>query len=69
MLRLFLVDASDYSSLVQEGYLWVLLDGGPSRAFSDSDVNLLEDDLRALQVFDVSFSVAVATLKLTVVQY
>ena len=68
MLRLFLVHASDYSCLVQEGYLWVLLDGGPSRAFSDSDVNLLEDDLRALQVFDV-FSVAVATLDITVVQY
>ncbi|XP_057525392.1 protein unc-13 homolog isoform X2 [Amaranthus tricolor] len=37
-----------------EGYLWVLLDGGPSRAFSDSDVNLLEDDLRALQDFFVA---------------
>ncbi|XP_021735896.1 uncharacterized protein LOC110702487 isoform X2 [Chenopodium quinoa] len=37
-----------------EGYLWVLLDGGPSRAFSDSDIILMEDDLRALQDFFVA---------------
>lgn len=37
-----------------EAYLWVLLDGGPSRAFSDSDIILMEDDLRALQDFFVA---------------
>lgn len=37
-----------------EGYLWVLLDGGPSRAFSDSDITLMEDDLRTLQDFFVA---------------
>lgn len=34
----------------QEGYVWVLLDGGPSRAFADSDVSLMEDDLNTLKV-------------------
>ncbi|KNA18539.1 hypothetical protein SOVF_069820 isoform A [Spinacia oleracea] len=37
-----------------EGHLWVLLDGGPSRAFSDSDIALMEDDLRALKDFFVA---------------
>ncbi|PON58344.1 hypothetical protein PanWU01x14_167360 [Parasponia andersonii] len=32
-----------------EGFAWVLLDGGPSRAFSDSDVILMEDDLAMLK--------------------
>ncbi|RAL44398.1 hypothetical protein DM860_011675 [Cuscuta australis] len=31
-----------------EGYIWVLLDGGPSRAFSNSDVSMMEEDLRML---------------------
>lgn len=34
----------------QEGYVWVLLDGGPSRAFSDSDITMMEDDLNVLKV-------------------
>ncbi|KAL6986196.1 hypothetical protein U1Q18_019564 [Sarracenia purpurea var. burkii] len=32
-----------------EGYVWVLLNGGPSRAFSVSDVNMMEDDLNMLK--------------------
>ncbi|CAN4127430.1 unnamed protein product [Withania somnifera] len=32
-----------------EGYAWVLLDGGPSRAFSDFDVVMMEDDLNILK--------------------
>ncbi|KAK4801518.1 hypothetical protein SAY86_022005 [Trapa natans] len=37
-----------------EGYVWVLLDGGPSRAFSDSDVSLMEDDLNNLKEFFIA---------------
>ncbi|KAG5228365.1 protein unc [Salix suchowensis] len=36
-----------------EGYVWVLLDGGPSRAFSDSDITMMEDDLNVLKEFFV----------------
>lgn len=32
-----------------EGFVWVLLDGGPSRAFSVSDIGMLEDDLNILK--------------------
>ncbi|XP_031097776.1 protein unc-13 homolog isoform X1 [Ipomoea triloba] len=32
-----------------EGYIWVLLDGGPSRAFSNSDVPIMEEDLNMLK--------------------
>ncbi|XP_057510564.1 protein unc-13 homolog isoform X2 [Actinidia eriantha] len=32
-----------------EGYVWVLLDGGPSRAFSVSDITMMEDDLNILK--------------------
>ncbi|XAR70329.1 hypothetical protein NMG60_11027149 [Bertholletia excelsa] len=32
-----------------EGFVWVLLDGGPSRAFSVSDITLMEDDLNMLK--------------------
>ncbi|KAI3693593.1 hypothetical protein L1987_76540 [Smallanthus sonchifolius] len=32
-----------------EGYVWVLLDGGPSRAFSDSDITMMEEDLNMLK--------------------
>ncbi|KAJ8555736.1 hypothetical protein K7X08_013232 [Anisodus acutangulus] len=32
-----------------EGYAWVLLDGGPSRAFSEFDVVMMEDDLNILK--------------------
>ncbi|XP_074317749.1 protein unc-13 homolog [Silene latifolia] len=37
-----------------EGYIWVLLDGGPSRAFSDMDVTLMEEDLGSLKDFFVA---------------
>uniref|UniRef100_N1R1M5 Uncharacterized protein n=1 Tax=Aegilops tauschii TaxID=37682 RepID=N1R1M5_AEGTA len=36
--------------LDQEGFIWVLLDGGPSRAFLETDVNLMKDDLAMLKV-------------------
>ncbi|KAH9613563.1 hypothetical protein KSS87_016274 [Heliosperma pusillum] len=39
-----------------EGYIWVLLDGGPSRAFSDMDITLMEEDLGSLK------KVAIATM-------
>ncbi|KAH6758083.1 hypothetical protein C2S52_023025 [Perilla frutescens var. hirtella] len=32
-----------------EGFMWVLLDGGPSRAFSDSDIILIEEDFNMLK--------------------
>ncbi|KAI3727581.1 hypothetical protein L6452_16197 [Arctium lappa] len=32
-----------------EGFVWVLLDGGPSCAFSDSDITMMEDDLNMLK--------------------
>ncbi|KAI7728449.1 hypothetical protein M8C21_000154, partial [Ambrosia artemisiifolia] len=32
-----------------EGYVWVLLDGGPSCAFSDSDITMMEEDLNMLK--------------------
>ncbi|GER43304.1 hypothetical protein STAS_20150 [Striga asiatica] len=32
-----------------EGFMWVLLDGGPSRAFSDTDVTLIEEDFNMLK--------------------
>ncbi|KAL5551787.1 hypothetical protein UlMin_001963 [Ulmus minor] len=37
-----------------EGFAWVLLDGGPSRAFSDSDIVLMEDDLATLKEFFIA---------------
>lgn len=33
----------------------MLLDGGPSRAFSDSDIVLMEDDLAMLKVFGILY--------------
>ncbi|GJV03152.1 protein unc-13 homolog isoform X3 [Tanacetum coccineum] len=33
-----------------EGYVWVLLDGGPACAFSDSDITMMEEDLNILKV-------------------
>ncbi|KAL2544069.1 hypothetical protein Fot_13302 [Forsythia ovata] len=32
-----------------EGFVWVLLDGGPSRAFSDPDISMIEEDLKILK--------------------
>ncbi|KAL5748684.1 hypothetical protein ACOSP7_025728 [Xanthoceras sorbifolium] len=32
-----------------EGYIWVLLDGGPSRAYSNSDIVMMEEDLNILK--------------------
>ncbi|KAF3322467.1 hypothetical protein FCM35_KLT13608 [Carex littledalei] len=32
-----------------EGFIWILLDGGPSRAFSESDVEHMQEDLTILK--------------------
>ncbi|PIN12113.1 hypothetical protein CDL12_15283 [Handroanthus impetiginosus] len=32
-----------------EGFMWVLLDGGPSRAFSDTDIIMIEEDFNMLK--------------------
>ncbi|KAJ0049443.1 hypothetical protein Pint_16079 [Pistacia integerrima] len=37
-----------------EGYVWILLDGGPSRAFSDSDITMMEEDFNVLKDFFVA---------------
>ncbi|GLT40474.1 hypothetical protein SLA2020_146110 [Shorea laevis] len=37
-----------------EGFVWVLLNGGPSRAFSDSDVIMMEEDLNILKEFFIA---------------
>ncbi|XVF10658.1 hypothetical protein REPUB_Repub07fG0201300 [Reevesia pubescens] len=37
-----------------EGFVWVLLDGGPCRAFSDSDIILMEEDLVMLKEFFIA---------------
>ncbi|KAL4332520.1 hypothetical protein GQ457_07G009270 [Hibiscus cannabinus] len=37
-----------------EGFVWVLLDGGPCRAFSDSDIILMEEDLLSLKEFFIA---------------
>ncbi|XP_020248404.1 uncharacterized protein LOC109825902, partial [Asparagus officinalis] len=36
------------------GYVWVLLDGGPSRAFSETDVTMMQEDLNILKDFFVA---------------
>lgn len=41
---------TSYVFLIQEGYVWVLLHGGPSRSFSDSDIIVMGDDLNLLKV-------------------
>lgn len=40
-------------NMQQEGFMWVLLDGGPSRAFSDSDTVLIEEDFNMLKVIPI----------------
>nr|XP_019709284.1 protein unc-13 homolog isoform X4 [Elaeis guineensis] len=37
-----------------EGYVWVLLDGGPSRVFSESDVTMMQEDLNVLKDFFIA---------------
>ncbi|XP_077248543.1 DNA topoisomerase 4 subunit B (DUF810) isoform X2 [Tasmannia lanceolata] len=37
-----------------EGYVWVLLDGGPSRAFADTDIIMMQEDLNILKDFFVA---------------
>ncbi|KAG4206553.1 hypothetical protein ERO13_A03G018300v2 [Gossypium hirsutum] len=37
-----------------EGFVWVLLDGGPCRAFSDSDIILMEEDLLTIKEFFIA---------------
>lgn len=39
---------------VLHAYVGVLLDGGPSRAFSDSDIMMMEDDLNILKEFFIA---------------
>lgn len=48
--QLIMCSLSPYGSLAQEAYVRVLLDGGPTRAFSDSDIPLMEEDLSILKV-------------------
>lgn len=51
-LRDFVVLSICRASL--DGYVWVLLDGGPSRAFSNSDITMMEDDLSTLKEFFIA---------------
>ncbi|KAG2681254.1 hypothetical protein I3760_11G135700 [Carya illinoinensis] len=37
-----------------EGYVWVLLNGGPSRSYSDSDIIIMGDDLNLLKDFFIA---------------
>ncbi|KAJ4823461.1 hypothetical protein Tsubulata_019697, partial [Turnera subulata] len=37
-----------------EGFIWVLLDGGPSRAFSDTDFTILAEDFDILKEFFIA---------------
>ncbi|KAI6707250.1 hypothetical protein NL676_010212 [Syzygium grande] len=37
-----------------DAFVWVLLDGGPSRAFSETDFSLLEDDFTMLKEFFIA---------------
>ncbi|CAN0841432.1 Protein unc-13 homolog [Linum grandiflorum] len=37
-----------------EGFVWVMLNGGPSRAFSDSDVVMMEEDFNVLKEFFIA---------------
>lgn len=37
-----------------EAFIWVMLNGGPSRAFSDSDIVLIKEDLGILKDFFVA---------------
>ncbi|KAF8027381.1 hypothetical protein BT93_E0321 [Corymbia citriodora subsp. variegata] len=37
-----------------DAFIWVLLDGGPSRAFSETDVSLIEDDFTMLKEFFIA---------------
>ncbi|KAK1274447.1 hypothetical protein QJS04_geneDACA022258 [Acorus gramineus] len=37
-----------------EGYVWALLNGGPSRAFSNSDFPMMQEDLYALKEFFIA---------------
>ncbi|KAJ4954056.1 hypothetical protein NE237_030888 [Protea cynaroides] len=37
-----------------EGFVWVLLDGGPARVFSETDIQMLQEDLNILKEFFVA---------------
>ncbi|XP_073055673.1 protein unc-13 homolog isoform X1 [Primulina eburnea] len=43
-----LVVSSIYKASL-EGFVWLLLDGGPSRAFSDTDISMIEEDLSVFE--------------------
>lgn len=52
--------------VLQEGLLRVLLDGGPTRVFADTDSDMLEEDLSSLKVdvfFQLHHQFALATLR------
>ncbi|XP_038982553.1 protein unc-13 homolog isoform X9 [Phoenix dactylifera] len=53
-LRDQVVSSICQASMVLEGYVWVLLDGGPSRVFSDSDVTMMQEDLNVLKDFFIA---------------
>lgn len=36
--------------MIQDGFLRVILDGGPSRVFTTADAKLIEEDLEVLKV-------------------
>uniref|UniRef100_A0A452YNN9 MHD2 domain-containing protein n=1 Tax=Aegilops tauschii subsp. strangulata TaxID=200361 RepID=A0A452YNN9_AEGTS len=40
--------------ICMEGFIWVLLDGGPSRAFLETDVNSMKDDLAMLKDLSIA---------------
>ncbi|KAK9145071.1 hypothetical protein Sjap_004974 [Stephania japonica] len=48
-----LVVLSIYRSFL-DGYIWVLLDGGPSRVFSDVDVEVMHEDIKILKGFFIA---------------
>jgi len=37
-----------------DGYVWAILDGGPSRAFSETDVPMMQEDMNILKDFFVA---------------
>lgn len=45
-----MVQPEFFNLIFQDAFVWVLLDGGPSRAFSETDFSLLEDDFTMLKV-------------------
>lgn len=57
MSQILLMFMTETGVLFQDGFLRVILDGGPSRVFSPGDAKLLEEDLEVLKVFVTLLSV------------